>query len=98
VNRTALIAHVTPYDDLTKQRQQSFVANFMDHGSTYFRAVAQSLEALERVVVRQTFLMSYMDTFLLLAILNACCIPLVLTTIKKRAVLKPGKAEVPDSH
>jgi MFS transporter, DHA2 family, multidrug resistance protein len=48
--------------------------------------------------VRQTFLMSYMDTFLLLAILNACCIPLVLTTIKKRAVLKPGKAEVPDSH
>jgi DHA2 family multidrug resistance protein len=43
--------------------------------------------------------MSYMDTFLLLAILNACCIPLVLTTIKKRAAaLKPGKVEVPDSH
>jgi MFS transporter, DHA2 family, multidrug resistance protein len=99
VNRTALIAHVTPYDDLTKQRQQSFIANFVEHGSTYFRAVAQSLEALERVVVRQTFLMSYMDTFLLLAILNACCIPLVLTTIKKRAAaLKPGKVEVPDSH
>jgi DHA2 family multidrug resistance protein len=39
-----------------------------------------------------------MDAFLLLAILNACCIPLVVMTIKKRAAVKSGKVEVPDAH
>ncbi|EHQ28860.1 DHA2 family efflux MFS transporter permease subunit [Mucilaginibacter paludis] len=97
-NRTALIAHVTASDPLTLQRRQSYIANFMAHGSTYLRAAQQSLGALENMVVRQTFLMSYMDAFFLLAILNACCIPLVILTIKKRAVVKSGKVEIPDAH
>jgi DHA2 family multidrug resistance protein len=70
----------------------------MAHGSTYLRALQQSLGALENTVVRQTFLLSYMDAFLLLAILNACCILLVILAIKKRAVVKAGKVEVPDAH
>jgi DHA2 family multidrug resistance protein len=98
INRTALITHVTAYDDLTRQRQQSYISNFMAYGSSYLRALAQSVEALERVVVRQTFLLSYMDAFLLLAVLNGCCIPLVILTIKKRQKAKAGKVEIPDSH
>ena len=97
-NRTSLIAHVTASDPLTILRRQSFIANFMAHGATYLRALQQSLGALENTVVRQTFLLSYMDAFLLLAILNACCIPLVLLTIKKRAVAKVGKTAIPDAH
>lgn len=87
-NRTSLIAHVTASDPLAIMRQQSFISNFMAHGSTYLRALQQSLGVLENTVVRQTFLLSYMDAFLLLAILNACCIPLVILTIKKRAKWK----------
>jgi DHA2 family multidrug resistance protein len=30
--------------------------------------------------------------------MNACCIPLVLLTIKKRVAVKTGKIEVPDAH
>lgn len=97
-NRTALIAHVTATDPLTLKRQQSFVNNLMVHGATYLRAFQQSLGALENTVVRQTFLMSYMDAFFLLAILNAFCIPLVMLTMKKRAAVKSGKVVVPDAH
>lgn len=97
-NRTALITHVTAADPLTQLRQQAFIRNFMAHGSTYLRAAQQSLGALENTVVRQTFLLSYMDAFLLLGILNACCIPLVLITIKKRKEIKTGKVELPDAH
>ena len=97
-NRTALIAHVTASDPLTLSRRQSYIANFMAHGATYLRALQQSLGALENVVVRQTFLLSYMDAFMLLAILNACCIPLVIMTIKKRVAVKTGKVEIPDAH
>jgi len=97
-NRTSLIAHITASDPLTILRRQSYMANFIAHGSTYLRAVQASLGALENTVVRQTFLLSYMDAFLLLAILNACCIPLVILTIKKRAAVKTGKVELPDAH
>jgi DHA2 family multidrug resistance protein len=97
-NRTALIAYVTASDPATIQRQNSFISNLMAHGATYLRAFQQSLGALENTVARQTFLMSYMDAFFLLAAMNALCIPLVLLTIKKRAVAKAGKVEVPDAH
>lgn len=97
-NRTALITHVTSSDPQTITRQEVLIRNFMAHGSTYLRAVQQSLGALENIVVRQSFLLSYMDAFLLLALLNACCIPLVMMTIKKRSKQKAGKLTVPDAH
>lgn len=97
-NRTALITHVTASDPSTITRLQAFVHNFMAHGSTYLRAVQQSLGALENTVVKQSFLLSYMDAFLLLGILNVCCIPLVIITIKKRVKVKEGKVTVPDAH
>jgi len=88
-NRTSLITHVTSGDSQTYQRMQSFIGNFMAHGANYLRAAQQAIGALESTVVRQTYLLSYMDAFLLLAIMNACCIPLVLITIKKRDANKP---------
>jgi DHA2 family multidrug resistance protein len=97
-NRTALITHVTASDPQTIDRQQSLIHNFMAHGSNYLHALQQSIGALENIVVRQTFLLSYMDAFLLLAILNACCIPLVIITIKKRKGAKAVKVVVPDAH
>lgn len=97
-NRISLITHITASDPLTIQRQQSFIHNFMSHGSNYLRALQQSLLALENNVVRQTFLLSYMDAFRLLSILNVSCIPLVLITIKKRTAAKSGKLKIPDTH
>ena len=97
-NRTSLLTHVNAADNLTIIRQQSYIKNFMVHGSTYFDAFKQSIGALENVVVRQSFLLSYMDAFFLLAILNACCIPLVILTIKKRTAAKGAKVHVPDAH
>ena len=96
-NRTSLISHVTASDSETHQRMQSFIGNFMAHGATYLRAAQQAIGAMENTVVRQTFLLSYMDAFLLLAIMNAACIPLVLMTIKKRVAAKsPVKMTIPD--
>lgn len=62
-NRLALIAHLTASNPQTIELQQSFINNLMTHGATYLRAFQQSLAALENTVVRQTFLMSYMNAF-----------------------------------
>ena len=96
-NRNALIAHVTSSDAATHQRMQSAIGGFMAHGATYMHAVQQAFGALEGTIVRQTFLLSYMDAFLLLAIMNAACIPLVIMTIKKKTAQKTAvKMTIPD--
>ena len=96
-NRTALISHVTASDPTTQMRLNDFIRNLMAHGATYLRAMQQAIGGLENTVVRQTYLMSYMDAFLLLALMNACCIPLVIMTIKKRSAnAKPSTVVVSD--
>jgi DHA2 family multidrug resistance protein len=96
-NRNSLITTVTESDPSTLQRMKTAADHFIAHGSTPFEALKQSLSALEGIIVKQTFLLSYTDAFLLLAILNAACIPLVITTIKKRAASKPKfQMTIPD--
>ena len=93
-NRTSLVSHVTASDPATQLRMQGFVNNLMAHGATYLRAVQQALGALENTIMRQTFLLSYMDAFLLLSIMNAACIPLVILTIKKKKAAQQQKPVV----
>ena len=97
-NRTSLVSHITASDPATQQRMQGFINNLVAHGATYLRATQQAIGGLENTVVRQTFLLSYMDAFLLLAIMNASCIPLVIMTIKKRSADKPQQKVVISDH
>ena len=98
-NRTALIANVTSTDPATAARIQAGVTRFMSYGATYWQAFRQAIGALEATVVRQTYLMSYMNAFLLLATLNAACIPLVIVTIlKKRTAPKSNAPVVVSDH
>ena len=83
-NRTSLIAHVTASDLPTQSWLQQATNRFLANGATLWQASRQALAGLENTVVRQTFLLSYMDAFLLLFLLNAVCIPLVFTTIRKK--------------
>ncbi len=93
-NRTILISHVTNYDLPTQNWLKSSTAHFISAGAaSVWDASRQALAALEGTIVRQTFLMSYMDAFLLLCMLNALCIPLVLLTIRKKKVGPPVKME-----
>jgi DHA2 family multidrug resistance protein len=96
-NRTSLITHITSTDPATHERIQTGIRNFMAHGANYMRAVQQAMGTLEAAVVKQTFLLSYMNAFLLLAMMNAACIPLVIMTIKKNIGQKSNvKMTIPD--
>lgn len=86
-NRLSLVNYVAPGNPEIAERIRLTVVNFMGHGSNYWTASKQAIAALENVVNRQTYLMSYMDAFLLLASLNALCIPLVIITIRKKKKL-----------
>jgi len=83
-NRTTLVSHVAIGDRTTGEWLRQAAGRMMAHGATVLEASRKALAALEATVVRQTFLLSYMDAFLLLALLNACCIPLVVITIRRK--------------
>jgi DHA2 family multidrug resistance protein len=83
-NRNILITHVTTTDYRTQNWLQQAANRFLASGATLWEASRQALAGLEATIVRQTFLLSYMDAFLLLFLLNAFCIPLVITTIRKK--------------
>jgi len=83
-NRTILITHVGATDPGTQSWLQNATNRFMASGATMWEASRQALAGLENTIVRQTFLLSYMDAFLLLFLLHAICIPLVFTTIHKK--------------
>ena len=83
-NRLSLVEHAGQDNPATAERIRLATTNFMAHGANYLTAGKQALLALENTISRQTYLMSYMDAFLLLASLNAFCIPLVIMTIKKK--------------
>jgi DHA2 family multidrug resistance protein len=83
-NRVSLVAHLTPYDGATQVRLGQARDHFAATATSLYEAGQQAVAALEAAVVRQTYLISYMDAFRLLAILNAGCIVLVLVTIRRK--------------
>jgi DHA2 family multidrug resistance protein len=89
-NRTMLISHVSIGDNPTQEWLRLATNRMLSHGATVIQASRQALAALEATVVRQTYLLSYMDAFLLLSLLNACCIPLVILTIRRKKAAAGG--------
>jgi len=89
--RYSLVSHITGSDLPTQIRLRQATEHFAATATSAYEAGQQALAALEGAVVRQTYLISYMDAFRLLAVLNAACILLVLVTIKrKKKVAAPG--------
>ena len=89
-NRNTLVSHVGIGDYTTQEWIRQATNRFVSRGATMYQASKQALAALEATVVRQTYLLSYMDAFLLLALLNAICIPLVVITIRKKKAAAAG--------
>jgi DHA2 family multidrug resistance protein len=89
-NRTSLVAHLTASDLPTQLRLRQATEHFAATATSLYEASRQALASLEATVVRQTYLISYMDAFRLLAILNAACIFLVLVTIRRKKAAAAG--------
>jgi MFS transporter, DHA2 family, multidrug resistance protein len=77
-HRQTLLEHVTIYDPALRERFQAIVSGLMARGSTLAEATQQAYGAVEGLVVRQTFLLTYMDAFRIVGVFFLCCIPLLL--------------------
>jgi hypothetical protein len=67
-HRQSLLQHVSIYDPPVRDRIAAIVRALVANGSTLIEAQRQAYGALEGMVVKQTFLLTYMDAFRIVGI------------------------------
>jgi DHA2 family multidrug resistance protein len=77
-HRTTLLTHVSMYDPTLREQWNAIVAGLVAKGSTFVQAQQQAYAAIEGLVRRQTYLLTYMDAFRITGIFFLCCIPLLI--------------------
>ncbi len=84
VHRNHLLSYVSEYDPSLRERLAAITRGLMAKGSTLAQARQQAIGAIEGTVVRQTFLLTYMDAFRVVGIFFLACIPLLLLFKRRR--------------
>jgi len=83
-HRQSLLAHVSIYEPTVRERLNAIVQALMAKGSTLVEAQRQAYGALEGIVAKQTFLLTYMDAFRIVGVFFLLCIPLLLLFKRRR--------------
>jgi DHA2 family multidrug resistance protein len=78
VHQNHLVAHVTRADLGVQKRLMTMASAFQNAGSDPFTAEKQALASLYREIQRQASMLSFLDSFRLVAILLFAIIPLLL--------------------
>ena len=85
-HRVDLLSHINIYDPAFNQRYQALYSGFISRGFPAEQSQSLTYKAIEGIVVKQTFLMTYVDAFLFVGIFFIFCIPLLyLQRFKKGA-------------
>jgi len=80
--------HVNPMSATAQQMMNAMKSYFMSQGASASVATQQAYESIWGMVQRQAAMLAYNDTFLLLAVMFVCMIPLLFLLRKP----KPGNA------
>jgi DHA2 family multidrug resistance protein len=91
-HRSQLIEHVSAYNPELRQRLAAITAGLVAKGSSLYDAQRQAYGAIEGAVLRQTFLLTYMDAFRIVGVFFLVCIPLLLLFKRRK-----GEAPAPVS-
>jgi DHA2 family multidrug resistance protein len=81
---------VSLYDAATRSRLDTLTQGFMSHGSEANQAQDMALRALDGVVRRESFVMAYNDSFLVLGVSLLVC--LLFVWMGKRVIGGAGAA------
>jgi DHA2 family multidrug resistance protein len=92
-HRQDMLRYVTPYDFALRQRLDMIIHGLMARGSSFVEAQRQAYAAIEGIVSRQAFLLTYMDAFRIVGVFFICCMPLLLLFKTRR-----GPVVVPAAH
>ncbi|MCA8832336.1 DHA2 family efflux MFS transporter permease subunit [Hymenobacter pini] len=86
-NRVGIATNVSLYDPETQQRLQGLTASFMSKGASFIDAQQQAFAALSGMIMKQTSIVTYAQTFLMIGTFFLLCLPLILLVQRP----KPGE-------
>jgi len=92
---TMLVTHVTGYDFASQQFLASLKAAMIARGSDAATAMQRSYGAVYGMIQRQAAMMSFIDTFWLMAIVFISLLPLILL-MKRPAHMSAGSMAAPE--
>ncbi|MFM6976327.1 MAG: DHA2 family efflux MFS transporter permease subunit [Sphingobacteriaceae bacterium] len=93
VHRNNLLSHVSVFDYPVQERLKQ-LGQALGAGGDPVRAQNQAYKILDFTVTKQSFILTYMDTFLYLGIFFLVCMPLVLLIRKTKA----AKVDLSSAH
>ena len=93
-HRGNLIDHINIYNPASVDRLAMYTKNFLSKGFSLQQAQGMANVAINGVVVRQSMLMAYMDSFLIVGAFFVVCIPVVVIFQRKRQ----SKVVIMDAH
>ncbi|MEO8502527.1 MAG: DHA2 family efflux MFS transporter permease subunit [Acidobacteriota bacterium] len=88
-HRTALLSHMSIYDNAFRERLDAAMRGMAASGSAPWTAQQQAYGALEGALTRQSFLLTYMDAFLVCGAFFLAVIPLLVLFKRNRKPAAP---------
>jgi len=82
-HRTDMVSHITAANQLAVDRINSYAANFHQKGIDWMNAREKAMKVIDMIVVRQSTLLSYLDSYQLIGLFFILTLPLLLLVVKK---------------
>ena len=82
VHRTDLLENITATNPEAVNRLNSYTSYFQQKGIGLADAHQKGMEVIDRVVVKQSTLLSYADSYFMIGLLFALALPLLLFVVK----------------
>ncbi len=89
LHRTDMLANITDINPLVHDRIVRYTAYFQDKGKTLWDAKRMAVDAIDIAVVKQSTLLSYLDSYLLIGLMFAVTLPLLLFAVKRNKAKGP---------
>lgn len=83
-HRSDLVSHITPDNPLAVSRLAGYTNYFISRGATAAEAKKEALGLLDKVVTRQSTLLSFSDAYLLIGAVFLVALPLLLLAANKK--------------
>jgi DHA2 family multidrug resistance protein len=85
VHRSDLISNITPNNTLVTERLNQYTGYFQHLGFNWFNAHDKAIKVIEAGVVKQSAMLSYIDSYLFIGLLFIITLPLLLFVTKRPA-------------
>ncbi len=83
LHRTDMLANITDINPLVHDRIASYTSFFQEKGKSLMDAKRMAVKMIDVSVVKQSTLLSYLDSYMLIGLLFAITLPLLLFVIKR---------------